>query len=131
MTQAPEARHPHPAAPAEFKERFSQFLAKMNSSGSSESASQKSSASKDSSVTVYNNFWEAPPQLWKPRVRELDEAEIEAIMVSYDCRIYVFRLLMLECRAAVPLHTELIYTIYASLITVTNHNSNPTKLYKS
>ncbi|KAF9485365.1 hypothetical protein BDN70DRAFT_927613 [Pholiota conissans] len=72
----PEARHPHPAAPAEFKERFSQFLAKMNSSGS-ESSSQKAS---DSGAAVFSNFWEAPPRFWKPRVRELEDAEMDAVM---------------------------------------------------
>ncbi|PPQ95498.1 hypothetical protein CVT26_008526 [Gymnopilus dilepis] len=72
---SPDARHPHPAAPAEFKQRFSEFLNKMNSSGSSEAAS------KSSGPTVYTEFWEAPPKFWNYKARHLEEAEIEAVMV--------------------------------------------------
>ncbi|KAF5321697.1 hypothetical protein D9619_000942 [Psilocybe cf. subviscida] len=71
--------HPHPAAPAEFKERFSEFLTKMNSSG----ASSKASSSKPSSsgnTNTFNQFWEAPSRFWQPRVREMSKAEMDAIM---------------------------------------------------
>jgi len=70
----PDVPHPHPAAPIEFKQRFSEFLAKMNSSTTSESAV------KPSSDTVFNDFWEAPPRFWKPKVRLLEEDEMNAIM---------------------------------------------------
>lgn len=30
---------------------------------------------------TYSHFWEAPSRYWKPRVRELEEWEMEAIMV--------------------------------------------------
>ncbi|KAF8974572.1 hypothetical protein BDZ97DRAFT_1911744 [Flammula alnicola] len=78
----PDAPHPHPAAPAEFKARFAQFLAKMNSSVSSESAAKLSSdsSSQQPSTGVYSEFWEAPPRFWKPRVRQLEEDEMDAIM---------------------------------------------------
>jgi len=77
---APDTPHPHPAAPAEFKERFSEFLAKMNSSG----ASPKTSSTKPSSsgnVNTFDQFWEAPSRFWQPRVRDMSEAEMDAIMV--------------------------------------------------
>ncbi|KIM45802.1 hypothetical protein M413DRAFT_293664 [Hebeloma cylindrosporum] len=68
--------HPHPAAPLELQQRFSEFLAKVNSSGSSQPASK----SKQSSEGVYSEFWEAPPRFWNPRIRHLEEAEMNAIM---------------------------------------------------
>ncbi|KAJ3513333.1 hypothetical protein NLJ89_g3012 [Agrocybe chaxingu] len=74
---APDAPHPHPAAPADLKARFSEFLAKMNASGASEPASKSSSGN---NTTVYNEFWEAPSRLWKPKVRYIEEAEVNAIM---------------------------------------------------
>jgi len=74
---APDTPHPHPAAPLELKQRFSEFLAKMNSSASTQSASSKS-------VGVYNEFWEAPSRFWKPRIRHLEEAEMNAIMVRVN-----------------------------------------------
>ncbi|KDR83343.1 hypothetical protein GALMADRAFT_54485 [Galerina marginata CBS 339.88] len=65
----PEARHPHPAAPSELKQHFSEFLAKM-----------KSSESETDATAVYSQFWEAPPRFWKPKVRQLEEDEMNAIM---------------------------------------------------
>ncbi|CAA7260165.1 unnamed protein product [Cyclocybe aegerita] len=73
----PDAPHPHPAAPADLKARFSEFLAKMNASGSSEPPSKSGSGK---NTTVYNEFWEAPSRLWKPKVRYIEEAEVNAIM---------------------------------------------------
>ncbi|KJA24484.1 hypothetical protein HYPSUDRAFT_38502 [Hypholoma sublateritium FD-334 SS-4] len=72
------ARHPHPAAPAEFKEHFPQFLARMNSAESSTHTGSTSSL--ESGTAIYTEFWQAPPRFWKPRVRELEEDEMEAIM---------------------------------------------------
>ncbi|KAF8901700.1 hypothetical protein CPB84DRAFT_1679469 [Gymnopilus junonius] len=73
----PDAPHPHPAAPAELKQRFSEFLAKMNASSSSESAAKASSG-----PAVYSEFWEAPPKFWNYKTRHIEEAEIEAIMTG-------------------------------------------------
>jgi len=36
--------------------------------------------SPESATTIYTEFWQAPPRFWKPRVRELEEEEMEAIM---------------------------------------------------
>ncbi|KAF9534419.1 hypothetical protein CPB83DRAFT_902343 [Crepidotus variabilis] len=71
---SPDARHAHPAAPAEFKQHFSDFLKKMESS-KTEAASKPSS-----NADTYDHFWEAPGRFWKPRVRQLSEAEMDAIM---------------------------------------------------
>ncbi|PPQ99901.1 hypothetical protein CVT24_009582 [Panaeolus cyanescens] len=68
----PDARHPHPAAPLEFKQRFSEFLEKMNASTKETTSSPASNA--------YSQFWEAPERLWRPRVRQLSDKEIDAIM---------------------------------------------------
>ncbi|OCH86037.1 hypothetical protein OBBRIDRAFT_838488 [Obba rivulosa] len=77
----PEAPHPHPAAPPEFKERFSDFLNKFQASAetpqSQTSAPGSSKGGKD--VRVYNQFWEAPERLWK---RELQDWEIELVMTG-------------------------------------------------
>jgi len=70
-----EERLPHPAAPAELKGRFAEFLAKMNFSPA------KSSSGKGSSdVNVYREFWEAPTRFWRPRIRQLTDAEMDSIM---------------------------------------------------
>ncbi|THU82887.1 hypothetical protein K435DRAFT_439500 [Dendrothele bispora CBS 962.96] len=73
----PETPHSHPFVPAELRERnFADFAKEIKSSGSS-----KQSGSKN----VFNEFWEAPQHLWNPRIHELEEAEIEAIMVCSPC----------------------------------------------
>jgi hypothetical protein len=41
-------------------------------SGASQSASKPG---------VYGEFWDMPSRFWRPRVRELEEAEMEAITV--------------------------------------------------
>ena len=80
-------RHPHPAAPAELKDCFSQFLAKLNSSETgSDTSSDPRSSSLDTSV--YSEFWEAPSRFWKPRVRQLEEDEMDAVMVSVNTQGY-------------------------------------------
>ncbi|PPQ79571.1 hypothetical protein CVT25_003453 [Psilocybe cyanescens] len=73
----PDAPHPHPAAPVELKQRFSEFLAKHKSSESTVS----SSSSSESSTNIYNDFWEAPSRFWRPRIRKIEEDEMDAIMV--------------------------------------------------
>jgi len=66
----PSAPHAHPAAPAEVKSRFSDFLKKLEASGESSSSSLQSK-------TVLSEFWEAPERLWK---QDLEEAEMDAVM---------------------------------------------------
>ncbi|KAJ4487700.1 hypothetical protein J3R30DRAFT_3787081 [Lentinula aciculospora] len=76
---SPEAPHAHPFAPAEFKNKnYTQF-----SSGASVaiSSSTSSSSSGSKSRNVFQEFWEAPERLWGPRVHQLEEAEIDAILV--------------------------------------------------
>ncbi|PSR72898.1 hypothetical protein PHLCEN_2v11265 [Hermanssonia centrifuga] len=79
---APEPQHPHPAAPADYKEHFSDFVAKFKSSGSSLQNTSPSSAPAKSgakeSVKVFDDFWQVPARLRSP---ELSEAEMEAITV--------------------------------------------------
>ncbi|KAF9057389.1 hypothetical protein BJ165DRAFT_1520773 [Panaeolus papilionaceus] len=74
----PDAPHPHPAAPLEFKQRFSEFLDRMN--GSSQSPAAAKGTTSSSASNVYSHFWEAPESIWRPRVRELSDKEIAAIM---------------------------------------------------
>ncbi|TFK43132.1 hypothetical protein BDQ12DRAFT_674456 [Crucibulum laeve] len=73
-----EAPQAHPAAPAELKNHFADFVKKLE--GSAESSSSKSSSKSPSEAAVFQDFWEAPSRFWKPRVRELEDAEVDAIM---------------------------------------------------
>ncbi|KAF9077109.1 hypothetical protein BDP27DRAFT_1282993 [Rhodocollybia butyracea] len=61
---SPEAPHAHPFAPPEFQ---------------SKTYSKATSAS-ESSKNVFHEFWEAPEKFWKPRVHQLEETEIDAIL---------------------------------------------------
>lgn len=76
----PEEQHPHPFAPSELKEHFADFVKKFQSAPSSTStATAASSASKSGAEgAVYQDFWQAPPHLWK---RELRDWEIELVQV--------------------------------------------------
>jgi small subunit ribosomal protein YMR-31 len=76
---ATEPPHPHPAASAEIREQFADFL-KKRLGRSSDSATRHGA---NASTVIYNNFWEAPIKFWKPRVRELDDWEMESIMVRW------------------------------------------------
>ncbi|KAI1788931.1 hypothetical protein LXA43DRAFT_893773 [Ganoderma leucocontextum] len=74
----PEEQHPHPFAPPELKQHFSDFLKKFQSTpavASSVSASA-SSANKASGGQVFEEFWQAPARLWK---HDLEEWEIELV----------------------------------------------------
>jgi small subunit ribosomal protein YMR-31 len=31
---------------------------------------------------TYENFWEAPSRVWRPRVRQISEEEMDAVIVS-------------------------------------------------
>lgn len=79
----PEPTHAHPAAPADLKKSFDNFLKKFKSSSSSSSSTPAKSDSNggSSGATVYDEYWKAPSRLWNPRGHELGEAEIEAVIV--------------------------------------------------
>lgn len=74
---APEPQHPHPQAPADLQKAFGNFLKKFEASTSSAAEKPTKSKSKD----AYEEFWEAPSYLWKPRALEIEDAEIDAVMV--------------------------------------------------
>jgi len=74
----PESQHPHPAAPTEQQKSFPDFLKKFEASSSS-SSSSPSSGKKSGSKEIFGEFWEAPARFWRPRIRELEEWEIDAI----------------------------------------------------
>lgn len=78
----PEPPHPHPAAPAEFKEAFSSFLVKFKASAMRNPEPVAASSAAPVSVAKQNaqvlDFWQIPPRLRSPA---LSEAEIEAITV--------------------------------------------------
>lgn len=61
-----EPAHAHPAAPKEYAKAFHQ-----DSSAPSETKAGKSGAVAE--------FWEAPERFWRPRIRQLEDWEIDAI----------------------------------------------------
>ncbi|KAJ7767477.1 hypothetical protein DFH07DRAFT_881054 [Mycena maculata] len=65
----PATPHAHPAAPPEFQKRFSDVA-----------AASPSGAGKGETGSVISEFWEAPERFWRPRVRELEESEIDAVL---------------------------------------------------
>ncbi|KAG6890765.1 hypothetical protein C0992_012737 [Termitomyces sp. T32_za158] len=69
----PTIPHAHPAAPAEIKNQFSNFLKKIE-------ASVKTCSVAPVSTAALKDFWEAPERLWK---QDIEETEIEAILVSF------------------------------------------------
>ena len=91
----PDSQRPHPAAPSELQKSFGDFLKKFQASSPSPSKS-------GSGGNVVSEFWEAPSRFWKTSIRELEDAEIEAITVSIRlcksaltclivCRVVVLR----------------------------------------
>ena len=75
----PQPQRPHPAAPTQFKEAFSDFLEKYkNLSFPSTSSSNEQSSGRP----IFNEFWDAPEYLWQPKVRKLEDLEIDAVLVS-------------------------------------------------
>ncbi|PFH50551.1 hypothetical protein AMATHDRAFT_144773 [Amanita thiersii Skay4041] len=72
-----EAPHPHPAAPAELKQRFAQFVNRLDAAQSLQSSKHGSGGS----PSVFKDFWEAPHRLWQPKVHIIEDNEIEAVMV--------------------------------------------------
>jgi len=68
-----EAPHAHPFAPAELQSKnYTQFSKGADGGGESNSSS--------SSKAVFQEFWDAPEKFWKPRVHQLEEVEIDAIL---------------------------------------------------
>ncbi|KAJ7623359.1 hypothetical protein FB45DRAFT_925377 [Roridomyces roridus] len=61
---SPAEAHAHPAAPPDFRKVFT----------------KPSSPTKPQSGSVFSEFWDAPPRFWRPRARELDESEIDAVL---------------------------------------------------
>jgi small subunit ribosomal protein YMR-31 len=74
-----QPQHPHPAAPVQLKEAFSDFLQKYKRHLS---PSLSKSIRQDPRGLMFNDFWEAPRHLWQPKIRHLEDAEIDAILVS-------------------------------------------------
>ncbi|KAJ6583179.1 hypothetical protein B0H10DRAFT_2097769 [Mycena sp. CBHHK59/15] len=66
----PDTPHAHPAAPPEFKKRYSDAAA----------AAPPAGTGKGNASSTVLEFWEAPERFWRPRVRELEEGEIEAVL---------------------------------------------------
>ncbi|EIN10165.1 hypothetical protein PUNSTDRAFT_34056, partial [Punctularia strigosozonata HHB-11173 SS5] len=71
----PEAPHAHPFAPAEVQKAFGDFVKKVDAAQSSSTPKQETSNNR-----AFQNFWEAPSHLWSPRVHQLDDREVDAIM---------------------------------------------------
>lgn len=49
---------------------------------------------------MYEEFWQAPSRIWQPRVRQLSEEEMEAVVVSRNISEPVLRLILLIRLAA-------------------------------
>jgi len=65
----PDVPHAHPAAPLELKQEFiNKISSKLQGPDSA------------STQNTYHDFWEAPPRFWKPRVRHMEDEEMDAIM---------------------------------------------------
>jgi len=73
----PEAQHAHPAAPTELKQSFDQFLKKFQNPPQQ---AQSATSQLSSTPGAYEEFWEAPSRYWNPRVRQLSEEEIDAVL---------------------------------------------------
>ncbi|KAG7092606.1 hypothetical protein E1B28_008949 [Marasmius oreades] len=73
-----ETPHVHPAAPTELRNKnFSDF---STASSSSQSPNSSSLSSPSSTSKAFKEFWEAPQRLCSPKVRELEEWEIDAVL---------------------------------------------------
>ena len=88
----PEPQHPHPGAPAEFKDAFSDFLKKFETSSTRKfvAVEPKKDAVRRTTVNsnVYENFWEAPSRLWRPKAKEITKEEMNAVVVSLSSHEY-------------------------------------------
>jgi small subunit ribosomal protein YMR-31 len=72
----PDTQRPHPAAPSELQKSFSDFLKKFEASATLSSKKAGANGSKQ----MFDEFWEAPARFWRPRVRELEDGEIDAVL---------------------------------------------------
>jgi len=94
---APDVPHPHPAAPLEFKQSFSEFVARREAAAHSSPSPSASAAPADSKkgsnndTVTYHDFWEAPNRLWQ---RTYSEQEMNAIMVSTDVSVEMIILIV-------------------------------------
>lgn len=70
---------PHPSAPQEIKDKFSEFVAAFQKRSSGDSGTHTIASSGGGQ---YAEFWEAPKRYWTGL--EMSEKEAEAIMVSFD-----------------------------------------------
>ncbi|KAI0301948.1 hypothetical protein B0F90DRAFT_1716539 [Multifurca ochricompacta] len=72
----PRPQRPHPAAPEHLKATFSDFLEKYNNFSFPLVGSNNM---RKSGAFIFNDFWEAPDYLWRPRIRLLEDSEIDAV----------------------------------------------------
>ncbi|GJE83971.1 hypothetical protein PsYK624_000440 [Phanerochaete sordida] len=75
----PEPQHPHPSAPADVQNAFSDFLNKFKASASRATQPQAAASStgkNGETVQSFTDFWQAPERLWR---RRISEEEMEAI----------------------------------------------------
>ncbi|KZV64587.1 hypothetical protein PENSPDRAFT_656421 [Peniophora sp. CONT] len=73
-----EAPHAHPSAPKEIADKFKQLFSSRASSGSSGSGSAKNAQSSGGAL----EFWEVPDRLFRPRIRRIDDWEIDAVQTG-------------------------------------------------
>jgi small subunit ribosomal protein YMR-31 len=81
MLPGPQPQRPHPAAPAQLREAFSDFLEKYKSF-SSPSGSLDGHSQQNLRNLRFKEFWEAPEYLWRPKTMQLEDSEIDAVLVS-------------------------------------------------
>lgn len=98
ISTEPEEQHPHPFAPPELKQHFSDFLKKFQgtpaaASSAGAGASASSAKKTESSGQVFEDFWQAPSRLWK---RELEEWEIDLVQVRVSPPLCVARVLRVD-----------------------------------
>jgi len=74
----PQPQRPHPAAPEQFKEAFAGFLEKYK--GMLSLPPSNKSTPKNSRGLTFDEFWEAPNHLWRPKIRHVGDAEIDAVL---------------------------------------------------
>ncbi|KAH9956791.1 hypothetical protein BC827DRAFT_1229300 [Russula dissimulans] len=77
VVPGPQPQRPHPAAPEQFKEAFAGFLEKYKRTSSQQS---NNSALKNPRGLTFDQFWEAPNHLWRPRIRHVEDTEIDAVL---------------------------------------------------
>lgn len=73
-TAARDVPYAHPAAPFELKQESVNKISKPQ--GSESTPTQVNSG-------YYHDLWDAPSRFWQPRVRQLEDAEMDAIMVRF------------------------------------------------